>query len=150
MHKCVWNDETSFKNAPSHGNVENVCQDFPVAKLIFSADNHIPFDYTGKNGVRLYNCGMPIRDSALLMDVTPRILVLFEDFTVESIPMNYDGNLTDIHIKIEKERKEKEYLFIQTINDSTKDISLSFRSNLNLLTEDEELLSYVNSKFETK
>lgn len=150
MHKCVWSNEASFKNAPESGNAEKICQDFPDAKLIFSADNHTPFDYSGKNGVRLYNCGMPIRDSALLMDVTPRILVLFEDFTVESIPMNYDGNLTDIHIKIEKERKEKEYLFIQTINDSTKDISLNFRSNLNLLTEDEELLSYVNSKFETK
>lgn len=149
IHQFVYAGKKPRPNAPEIGNANNILRLFPKAKIVIAGDNHDGFVYQHPVTEQiLVNCGAIIRDTAAQIDYKPRVYIVYNDLSVEAHYLDISKDkITNKHIQAEKERKEKEEMFIRTIS-STKDISLSFKDNLYKLAENKKCKDYVINTYE--
>lgn len=143
LHRFTWYEEKPMHSTDNYS-AEYLLKLFPYAKTIFTSDNHHGFVCNPENSTGVVcNCGMLIRDNADLIDYVPRIYLLYNDFSIDTVYIPTDKDLiTDRHIVARKEAKEQEELFVRSL-DETKDISLSFEDNLMRRVDGQQSKDYV-------
>lgn len=151
MHRFIFGDDSKVFNSELYKThcINYYRELFPKASVIIGSDNHRSIiDENARPYI--YNCGMPIRDNADLVDYSPVVFFLYDNMTCVpvSVPIEND-KITDRHIRKEKEEKEKNKAFIRTLQEAS-DIRLSFVDNLRRrLKETPECYDFVKTQYNT-
>ena len=151
MHRFIFGDDSKVFNSELYKThcIDYYRELFPKASVIIGSDNHRSI-IDEKARPYIYNCGMPIRDNADLVDYSPVVFFLYDNMTCVpvSVPIEND-KITDRHIRKEKEEKEKNKAFIRTLQEAS-DIRLSFVDNLRRrLKETPECYDFVKTQYNT-
>lgn len=149
MHRFIFGEDTRAFNSELYKThcISYYRGLFDRCSVIIGSDNHRSIiDETARPYV--YNCGMPIRDNADLVDYAPVIFMLYDNMTCVPVAVPIDNDkITDRHIKKEKEEKEKNKAFIHTLQE-VSDIRLSFVDNLRRRLEDApECYSFIKEQY---
>lgn len=149
MHRFIFGEDSKVFNSELYKThcISYYRELFSKSSVIIGSDNHRSIiDETARPYI--YNCGMPIRDNADLVDYAPIVFFLYDNMTCVpvSVPIEND-KITDRHIKREKQEKEKNKAFIRTLQEAS-DIRLSFVDNLRRrLTETPECYQFVKTQY---
>ena len=151
MHRFIFGDDSKVFNSELYKThcIDYYRELFPKTSVIIGSDNHRSI-IDEKARPYIYNCGMPIRDNADLVDYSPVVFFLYDNMTCVpvSVPIEND-KITDRHIRKEKEEKEKNKAFIRTLQEAS-DIRLSFVDNLRRrLKETPECYDFVKTQYNT-
>lgn len=137
MHRFIFGEDTRAFNSELYKThcISYYRELFNKSSVIIGSDNHRSIiDETARPYI--YNCGMPIRDNADLVDYAPVVFMLYDNMTCVPVAVPIDNDrITDRHIKKEKDEKEKNKVFIHTLQE-VSDIRLSFVDNLRRRLED--------------
>lgn len=149
MHRFIFSDDSKVFNSELYKThcISYYRELFNKSSVIIGSDNHRSIiDETARPYV--YNCGMPIRDNADLVDYSPIVFFLYDNMTCVPVAVPIDNDkITDRHIKKEKEEKEKNKAFIHTLQE-VSDIRLSFVDNLKRRLEDApECYSFIKEQY---
>ena len=86
-HKTLWHRKPVYPGQ-TEGNVETEAKKFAALgyDMVFSGDNHRAFD-VNVGVVEIHNIGCLTRNDVSYKDQQPRFCVLFDDMSVESVPV---------------------------------------------------------------
>lgn len=151
MHRFIFGDDSRVFNSELYKThcISYYRELFSKSSVIIGSDNHRSI-IDEKERPYVYNCGMPIRDNADLVDYAPIVFFLYDNMTClpVAVPIEND-KITDRHIKKEKEEKEKNKAFIRTLQE-VSDIKLSFIDNLKRrLDEAPECYKFIKEQYNT-
>jgi hypothetical protein len=86
----------------------------------------------------LVNPGSLMRSTASQKDYKPVIHVLYDDLSVEQIPVPLKSEIDDKHLIKEEERDERMESFISSLNTDVE-ITFNFKNNLTQLIEENSI-----------
>ncbi len=82
IHAYCCTKNTHYENAPYSSHVGTWAKKLTGYDVAVFGDNHIPFDYTCKNGCHIFNCGSLMRRRNDERDYKPSVGLLHEDKTI--------------------------------------------------------------------
>lgn len=109
IHDYCWYQGHSFPGASEDKHVHQHAKKLKMYDAAVFGDNHIGFQIETKTGLHILNCGGLMRRNADQSDYTPRIGLLKDDGTIESVHINVmdDECLDDVEVK-ERDAKMEE------------------------------------------
>jgi len=147
LHRLVFENLKSLPPNVKACTAQDLLNEFPNAKWIFTGDMHKHFHYE-KKGRHVINPGCIIRQASDFINYKPIIYYVdTEKNIVEEIELP-DVNIKlvdDSYIKIEEERENRVGAFVEGVKKSGK-ISLSFIDNINVALEKNNNLSKATIK----
>lgn len=102
-HKYLWTRKTGYPGAPDAARIGNCFQQFQGFDVVISGDNHTPFHLT-KNGTTFVNVGSLYRRTSDQADFKPKVWLIYDDNSVESIYLDISK---DVFHKTEKKEEPK-------------------------------------------
>jgi len=129
VHALVWQGEEPYPGAPKKGNVQNLVKLLHGYDFIVAGDNHKGF-VTKVDDTVIVNCGSTMRRNVGQINYQPCVHVIFDDKTVESIPLDISKDkISTEHKDKTVEKEDRIDAFVETLKEDVE-ISLSFQSNL--------------------
>lgn len=137
-HQLTFPDEKSRPYMAGGKTAEDLLEEFPNAKWIFTGDYHKAFHYE-KRGRHVVNPGCLTRQSATEEDYDCGFYVVdTEKNKVEFVSIGDTVPLNTMHLKKSKERETRIDAFMEIVESKGK-VSLSYRDNLEKKLENKKI-----------
>jgi hypothetical protein len=142
IHKFLWKGDPPFPGAPIEGNIRNFMKEIDRQgfNLVFSGDNHIPFEAKMTKGdgsvLQIVNCGSLMRRSVDQIGHVPSVVILSTDgksYSTERVYLDISQDVFTVdHIKPESKKNGTNDLqsFIMVLKQHAGRKELSFDTAL--------------------
>ena len=132
IHRLVFETAKDLPPNVNASTAEQLLEEFPDAKWIFTGDNHHHFHYE-KDGRHVINPGCINRQSADMISYQPIVYHVDTDANfVEEIALIDDVKMiTDEYLRTEEARETRISAFVESVR-SSENVSLDFLGNLNM------------------
>jgi DNA repair exonuclease SbcCD nuclease subunit len=138
-HELLWVTQP-FPGAPDQGNALRIDRDIPETpcKLLFTGDNHQPFEYVGKN-ITIINCGSLMRRTADQEDHRPSVVLVNSDLSFERIYLDTSEDVFVVPENIKQESTEDKdgemKAFLEALGDASVEKDLDLDNVLSVVYE---------------